>query len=151
MSLGDAVLYETLDDGIVEIRAIALNQIRASFLITQVAPRLGLAGGLIDEDPSNLSFSEADRVRISDSIQRVKEALTKSETFKSEQLELIDRKLDEIKSASERLGRKDWINYVAGTVTTLCMSAAFAPEQAKAIFKSLEAAFSWLLNQPPVF
>ena len=152
MHLGDAVLYETPTDGILEIRVLGLDTAAsATVLITQISPQPGFAGGLVDQSPSNSAFSDSERSRINESIAKLKDQLQKSSTFNVEQLDLINRKLDEIQSASERLGRKDWINYVAGTITALCISAAFAPDQAKNIFHALNAAFSWLFGQSPIF
>jgi hypothetical protein len=151
MSLGDMFLYQTPEDGILEIRLMELSGIIARFLITQVAPATGFAGGIIDNDVSNSAFSDGERARISDSIENLKEDLKRSESFEAEKLDLVFRTLDEIRSASERLGRKDWINYVAGTLTTVCISAAFAPEQAQKIFQALNSAFLWLFSHSPIF
>ena len=63
--------------------------------------------------------------------------------LKPEQIKLLSRKLDEIKAASTRMGRKDWVNYVAGTITAVCITAAFAPDQTQRIFSSINTALSW--------
>lgn len=144
MKNGDAVLYETTEDGILEIRVTALSSSLANFLITQVSPRLGLVAGVIDEDPNNLPFDENELAHIANSIVTLKGQLKQSDQFAPEQLSLINRKLDEIQSASQRLGRKDWINYVAGTLTATCISASFAPEVTKNLFTLVNSAFSWL-------
>lgn len=151
LNLGDAILYETAADGILEIRLMEAYAGSATFLISQLLPSRGLSAGLINEDPSNLLFSAAERSRIAESLRLLNDDVSKSSQFTAEQLDLISRKMQEIQSASKRLGRKDWINYVAGTITTLCISAAFAPDQAKAIFNALNSAFSWLVSHPPVF
>ena len=151
MKLGETVLYETPDDGIIEVRLVGLSVSRADFLLSQVSPRPGLAAGLLVDDPSNLPFSEVERTRISESISNLNDQLKKSGDFTETQLNLINRKLDEIDSASQRLGRKDWFNYVAGTLTTLCISAAFAPEATKSLFQALNTAFSWLFAHAPTF
>jgi len=150
LELGDAILFETFSDGILEIRLTAFGENQVEFLVTQVSPRLGLVAGLIDDDPGNSPFSESELARISESITELKEQLKASLNYAPEQLDLISRKLDEIQSASQRLGRKDWLNYVAGTLTGTCISASFAPDVTKSLFKSMGAAFSWLLNNAPV-
>lgn len=146
MENGDAVLFQTTEDGVLEVRAIALNAVQAEFLVSQVSPRPGLIAGFVDEDPNNSAFSEAELARIAESISSLKTDLSQSVGASPEQLSLISRKLDEIQAASSRLGRKDWVNYVAGTITTMCVTAAFAPDVTKSLFKSLNAAFAWLFT-----
>ncbi len=146
MELGDVVLYETVEDGILEIRVTKLMGNEVEFLITQISPRLGLIAGALDEDPSNLPFNEIELKRIAMSIDTVKNQLRKSSDFLPEQLDLICRKLDEIQSASQRLGRKDWINYVAGALTSLCITASFSPDVTKTIFHTVNSAFGWLFT-----
>ncbi len=150
MKNGDAVLFQTPEDGTLEVRATSLRSNSAEFLITQVAPQIGLAAALIDEDPNNSPFSEPELKRILESVATLKIELHQSSEFAPEQLDLIYRKLDEIQVASQRLGRKDWINYVAGTITAMCISASFAPEVTKSIFKALGSAFAWLFANAPV-
>jgi len=74
MNVGDAVLYQTTEDGILEVRAVVLGYNRAEFLVTLVSPKVGLFAGLIDEDPNNLPFDEAELKRIGQSI-RSKESI----------------------------------------------------------------------------
>lgn len=99
---------------------------------------------MLNEDPSNLRFSERELSRIADSVVEAKEKLESSGNFAPAQLALLGRKLDEIESASRRLGRKDWMNYVAGSLTSVCIAAAFAPDITKRLFDVLNAAFEWL-------
>ncbi len=146
MSLGDSVLYETPNDGILEVRFISFHSLAVSFLVSQVSPRLGILGGFVDEDSNNSPFTSNELTQIESSVTNIKKELTQRNDIEAEQLELISRKLDEIQAASNRLGRKDWINYVTGTLTTLCIAAAFSPEVTKAIFVTANSAFAWLFD-----
>ncbi len=147
---GDAALFETVEDGIFEVRAIAVDYSEVEFLITHISPRSGFAAGFIDEDPANLPFSDEERGRISDSIADLKRRLREESKISSEQFDLLGRKLDEIQSASERLGRKDWINYTAGTLTSVCIGASFAPDTTRQIFHAVSAAFAWLFTHAQI-
>ncbi len=144
LRIGEAVLFETPDDGILEVRALATNHNRAELLVSQVSPRLGIAGGLVIEDPNNSPFTPSELIRIADSLKSIGVTIRRRSDVAPEQLELIQRKLDEMEAASRRLGRKDWITYVAGTLTSICVSAAFAPDVSKALFQSANSALSWL-------
>lgn len=141
---GDAVLYETPTEGVLEARVFSLSNHSVEFLVTQVSPRPGLLAGATSADPNNSPFNEQELVRIQQSIVLIKDQLQCSSSFVPEQFGLISRKLDEIQEASRRMGRKDWINYVAGSLTTVCASAAFAPEVTKGLFRIINNAFTWL-------
>jgi len=143
---GDAILYETPNDGVVEIRALSVHPTQVQFLVSQVSPRLGIMGGFIDDDPNNTPFSALELNEIKESIKRIQDDFNQIPDITTEQFKLLERKLIEIEDASTRLGRKDWINYVAGTLTTLCASAAFAPDTTKSLFKTFNVAFRWLFE-----
>jgi len=149
MSVGDAVLYETTQDGILEVRASAIHGSGADFTVTQVSPRPGFGAALVSEDPNNSPFTDEERARIRSSVEEVKSKLESAGKHSDEQLSLISRKLDEIHMASGRLGRKDWLNYVAGSLTGLCVSAAFSPEVTKSFFQTVSSAFSWVFTSAP--
>ena len=148
MSNGDAVLFETPLEGTVEARLIEHDYPKGTtqFLVSQVSARIGLLGGTSNADPNNAPFSQAELARISASIESAKKDIRRTIRAQPEQLDLIERKLDEIQGASERMGRRDWINYVAGSLTSVCISAAFAPDITKAVFGSVNAAFVWLFT-----
>jgi len=144
--VGDAVLFETPDDGTYEVRALSMDYVKVELLVTQVSPRLGIGAGFADDDPNNSPFTPTEISKIAESVSKAKLDLNQRNNIAPEQLELISRKLDQIQAASERLGRKDWINYVAGTLTSMIVSAAFSPEVSKAIFQSVNSAFVWIFN-----
>ena len=157
MEIGEAMLYETPNDGILEVRVVSKNDAKVGlleskddakvgFLVSQVSPRLGIVGGFVDEDFNNSPFSSNELTQIASSVTNIKKELTQRDDIEAEQLELISRKLDEIHDASNRLGRKDWIGYVAGTLTSLCISAALSPEVSKVIFVTFDSAFAWLFE-----
>ena len=66
--------------------------------------------------------------------------------IKPEQLRYLFEKLDEMSDASERLGRKDWINFALGTVTSIIITAAFDPVAAKALLDAADAALFWVFG-----
>lgn len=145
MHTGDALLYETVG-GIFEVRVLTQNGSRVSFMVTHISPRPGIAGAFVTTDPNNAPFSDQELVRVADSIDQAKLALSANVDMRAEQIALIHTKLDEIKDASTRLGRKDWISYVAGAITSTCVSAAFAPEAAKNVYAAVSGAFAWLFG-----
>ena len=65
---------------------------------------------------------------------------------KPEQFRHLEEKLKEMRSASERLGRKDWVNYAIGTLTSIVVTAAFDPSAAKALLQTAGTALGWLFG-----
>jgi hypothetical protein len=151
LQTGDAILYETIGDGVVEIRATKVDNFESEFLVTQVSPRSGMLAGNINEDLRNTPFTESELTKVQVSIQRIKTELRRESKLSSEQFDLISRKLDEIQSASERLGRKDWMNFAMGTLTSTFVSAAFAPDAAKEIISTINSAFAWFFSEAITF
>ena len=76
---GDAVLYETPTEGVLEARVISLSGQSVEFLITQVSPRPGLLAGAVDSDPNNAPFTDVERARIEQSIAMAKATLISPE------------------------------------------------------------------------
>ena len=142
---GDAILYET-PNGTYEVRVLSQNSLSVRFLITQITPMPSIAGAFNTDDPSNTPFSEQELQRISSSIEEVKSEISTNPTIQPEQIELVLSKLDEIKDAAQRLGRKDFITFTAGAITSTCISAAFSPAVTKSILLAINSKFSWLFT-----
>ena len=143
--LGGAVLFET-PDGTLEIRALKLAAGQAEFLITQISPKPGIAGGFVEQEPSNTAFSEEELTRISESLNKIHLQLEERDDITSEQMDLISRKLAEMQEAATRLGRRDWMNLAVGTLTTAAVSAALSPEVSRALFRAADVALSWMFS-----
>jgi hypothetical protein len=147
---GDAILYET-PAGTFDIRIKTQTTEKVCFLVTHLSPIPSIAGAFSSTDPSNTQFSASELNRIKTSIEDVKAELSSQIEIPPEQIAFINRKLDEIIEASTRLGRKDWINYTAGLLTSTCVSAAFTPGLTKSIFLTINSAFHWLFSGAMLF
>jgi hypothetical protein len=148
MRPGDAVLLETPSRGLLEARLLSFSYQAdiTKFLVTEVSPRIGLVAGAADIDPANTPFTESQLGQISNSIQEARESVSGIQGLQPEQIQLVQRKLDEILDAASRMGRKDWVNYVAGSLTSVCIAGAFAPDVTRGIFSAVNAAFAWLFT-----
>src|SRR5712692_1993410 len=71
LTTGGAVLFETPDAGLFEVRLLAGYATQAEFLISQISPRQGIAGGLVDQDASNSPFTPSELARIADSLHHI--------------------------------------------------------------------------------
>jgi hypothetical protein len=144
--LGDAVLFETPDDGIVEIRFHHHQEItKPVFRIARVAPAKGIAGGLLTADPQNTAFDQVEIARIGESISAVKQEVSqRTDLMRTEQIEFLGRKLDDLAAATARMGRRDWINLAVGILTNTIVGAALSSDAAKFLLRAAGAALSWL-------
>lgn len=146
LHLGDAVLYETPTHGMIELRAMRISGIEVEVLLTRISPRLGLTGGLDPQSSQNAPFTADEIARIGSDLEAVKSKLAELPGISQEQLDLLGRGIQESIIASSRLGRKDWIMFVAGTLSNIVVGAAFSPEGAKALFTAMNQQLGWMLQ-----
>ena len=147
VELGEALIFETATDGMYEVRLIGMGEHeQVFFLLTQITPSFGLSAGFSTDDPSNAPLTKEEIDRITTSIESVKSTIKEQCNITDEQHSILSQKLDEIMLASSRMGRKDWLMYTAGTLTSLCITAAFAPDLSKAIFSQVSSALAWLFQ-----
>ena len=148
LTVGDAVLFDTYE-GVFEIRVLSLlfgRDNMARICINPLAQRLAPTAGVVNEDTSNLGFSDSELLRIRKSLDEVREAVGHREDLMPEQVDYISRKLDDIAEAANRVGRKDWINLAIGTLTNLVVSGAVGSDAAKFLFQILGQALGWMLG-----
>lgn len=141
--VGGAILYES-PEGLFEVRVLTISPGKAELLVTQVTAKPGIIAGFVEQDQSNTRF-EPDELRdIADGLERIRALLSSRSDIAPEQMELISRKLDELRDGSERFGRRDWLNIVVGTLTSAIFAAALKTSAAKALFAAAQEALGWL-------
>jgi len=155
LSVGGAVLFETPDDGLFEIRIMSITQrvsgatwsFCATFGISRLQPRRGLTAGVPNESTANNPFTSSEVARIRKSLEPVHDAVRQRKDLTPEQVDYVSRKLDEIVDAASRVGRRDWINLAVGTLTNVVVGAAVGSNAAKFLFQSVGQALGWLLGE----
>ncbi|HZW24235.1 MAG TPA: hypothetical protein VFF26_02015 [Gallionella sp.] len=145
LQLGDAVLYQLPDFGVVEIRVVEIS-VLVKVLITEVSPRRGFSAAYTSEEIENSPFGSDESARIAKDLKKVCAQISDRKDVTPQQLAMLKAKLDEIADASTRLGRKDWIMFSAGRLTNVVVGAAFSPEAAKALFTALNTHLSWVFQ-----
>jgi len=145
LTVGGAILFET-PDGLFEVRVMSTTINQVEVLISQISPMPGIAGGFVDKVPENTPFSTDELKRIASSLENIRLAMNERSDVTPEQLDFISRKLDEMQAASERLGRKDWMNLAIGTLTSIIVTAALASTVAKALLQAASATLSWVFG-----
>ncbi|OCH30633.1 hypothetical protein A6E13_19035 [Aliivibrio fischeri] len=146
LDVGEAVLFQTPSEGMFEIRLMDLTSVSANLLLSQISPQPGLIAGTDSQSQENGSFTTSEIERVEQSINLLKGSIADNHEFTSEQVTLIHKALNDISDASNRLGKKDWINYTAGILTSVVVSAAFSDGARHALFSAANNAFSWLFS-----
>lgn len=80
------------------------------------------------EDLANTSFTTEERAEIADQLKEIEESVKRACSLSAEQAEYVERRFDEVKDASHRLGRKDWLLLFGGVLFSLILSAVVPPE-----------------------
>jgi hypothetical protein len=146
LGTGGAVLFET-PEGLFEVRVMSTALVnKITVLLSQVSPRPGIAGGFVDQDTDNTPFTPPELAKIKDSVEQIKRIMSERSDVSASQLDFIARKLDDMREASERMGRKDWMNLAVGTMTSVIVTAAITPDVAKAFLQAAGVALSWLFG-----
>ncbi len=106
----------------------------------------------VQAEGDNTPFSEAEQTQIREGIEALRryaiEAAAVEEAHHAEtssRLDAINQRLDDSAEAAKRLGRKDWLLHGMGTVTSIVISAAFAPEQARGLVRVFANLFRWVV------
>jgi hypothetical protein len=103
-------------------------------------------------DSGNASFTEDEQRQIRAQLQKIKQQVREQFELTSEQITELDEKLEEAAEASKRMGRKDWLIYVLGTITALIITATVEPGVGEHIFAMVIHALGHLFtggSEPP--
>jgi hypothetical protein len=149
LRVGGAIYFETLDQGLFEVRVLHIRPSPQSAVlrISHLRPGRSLVAGLGTDDIDNTPFEPQEVAHIRASLKGVQEAVTQRQDVTPEQTDYINRKLDEIIDASTRVGRKDWVNLAVGTLTNIVVNAGLSSGVARFIFQTAGDALAWLVGQ----
>jgi hypothetical protein len=86
---------------------------------------------ILDEtDFENTPFTSTDQTAITARIEQVKEYIRTSGELTSEQISRVEARLDHAEEASKRIGRKDWLMMVTGSILSLVLGDTITPQAA---------------------
>ena len=89
-------------------------------------------------DASNEPFTADEQADISTRIDRAKDAVRQDNPeLTTEQMSAIEQMLDEIKDASTRVGRKDWVMMANGALLGLIVNDLVPPHVVQSVFNML--------------
>ena len=111
-----------------------------------------LISDIQEKASENTPFTEDEMRRIAAQFQKIKKQVREQLELTGEQIAQVDEKLDEISEASKRMGRKDWLIYVLGSITALIITATVTAGVGEHIFSMVTQALIHLFtggSEPP--
>jgi hypothetical protein len=76
----------------------------------------------------NSPFNPQEQAQIAAQLNEIKELLVRTEQLEGERLRAIEARLDYLRDASTRMGRRDWLNIFYGTIFAWALTALIPPD-----------------------
>jgi hypothetical protein len=121
------------------------REIEAPDLWGAIANEKVLAEGSSEQD-ENVQFTREEIHRIHENLNEIKHYLISSQPFSPEQLNYLDARFNYLEEAATRVGRKDWIILVVGTLTNTIITLALIPSIARELLRLAGTVLSWVFN-----
>lgn len=98
----------------------------------------------------NTPFSLEERQRIAPSLDQIYSETVRTQQLSEAQADALRGALGHLQESMERLGRKDWLLLLYGSLVGVVIQAAFAPEQARNLWHLAGQVLGWLLHRAPL-
>src|SRR5262249_4087426 len=89
---------------------------------------------------TNTEFSHRETERLAKGLEEIRKLLLKTVKNQKEQSDLVNSEIQKLLAASEKMGRRDWVNQAIGALITLSITIALPPEVTKQVFEILKHA-----------
>ena len=109
-----------------------------------------LLGSSVTDQAGNEPFTVAERKHVATSLSEIRAYLISTQQINEESLRDIDARLQYLQDASDRLGKKDWLNVVFAVVANIVVGAALAPDAARNLLRLAGSALAWVLRGSPI-
>jgi hypothetical protein len=111
------------------------------------AELLGAGSNKVTE---NTLFTPEEQREIAQRLNKLAKDVRQALSLSGAQMQVLDEKIDYLIEASNRLGRKDWLNNFIGVTFPFVLTAALAPEAARALFLTFLRAIGLLYPELPI-
>jgi hypothetical protein len=95
--------------------------------LSSLAANQEVAPNLQNEGIQNTPFTAAEQAEIATRIEEIKKETRQNPELTAEQISGIERKLDDLKEASDRVGREDWLTILYGTAFGMIVTDLVPP------------------------
>lgn len=111
------------------------REIETPDLWESVSQEKALVEAASAEGLSNTPFIEAEQQDISAKLDEIQQFLLAAHQFEESQKEFVRSRLDYLKDAAERMGRKDWLNLTTGTLLGIVVQTGLNSDAARELFR----------------
>lgn len=124
-----------------------LREFQEPDLWTSINDERKLAEGA-SQTADNSPFTPDEQKRLAQDVREIKEFLVRTYSVNQEQAKFVDDRLNYLTEASDRLGRKDWINLTLSVLMTIIIGLSMPPDASRELLRFAGQAFNWLLVSP---
>lgn len=136
-------------DAVLDWLTFLKREIDAPDLWALLSQDAAIAATLSRTSDDNTVFSSAEQKKIAQTLRELRDYSVANYNLTETQTEELINRLEYLKSASERLGRKDWMVAIMGTVMSWIVTAAIPPEVAHGFFTTAVHMFAWVVANLP--
>ncbi len=95
----------------------------------------------------NSTFNSEEQKNIVKSLDELKRYIVKTYSLSELQLKLLNNQFEYLVDASNRLGRKDWLNILLSVVVTEIVQLSIQSDQARQLLRFVYQIFDWLIRK----
>jgi hypothetical protein len=110
-------------------------EVDAPDLWASVAEEPALPKAASSSSLDNRPFTPAEQNLIAAKLDDIKAYLVEGQQFATEKFETIEREINHLKESSQRLGRKDWLNSLLGSLVGQAISLGFDPVKVRGMLQ----------------
>lgn len=99
-------------------------------------------------DDVNTQFTAEEKSYILSGLDEIKQYLLTAHKIDPE---LLEGRIKYLIEASERMGRKDWINILVSVLISIVIQTAFSPAATRELFGFVSTVLGEILKHPPIF
>jgi hypothetical protein len=150
---GDAMGPELTNyswEGLIERVRLWLSDVKHDVETPDLWAELGRRGDLAfsasDSTLQNTPFAPNEREEIAEQLNKFRANANAAFALSEHQAEELDERVDYLIDATERLGRKDWLNSCIGSIFGYVLAVAFPPDMARHLFDMLAISIGHLFG-----
>lgn len=122
------------------------RELDAPDLWRTIAQERKLAEVAVSGTLGNEKFSPEEQRYISQQLNEIKAFLLTTNRLQLEAARIVEDRFDYLEGASQRLGRKDWLNLTIGVLFSIIIAVALPPDAAKELLRMAGVAFQSLFH-----
>lgn len=122
------------------------REVESPDLWKAVAQERALTTAAAKEGESNAPFTTDERRLVSVGLLEIKQYLLVVYPSSQQERAAIETRLAYLEQASERLGKKDWLNLAVGVLANIVVTLAMDADKARELFRLAGQALDWLLG-----